>query len=330
MINHYQVLGIVPTATPPEIEAAYREKAQQFHPDRTHSESDPASAQFKAVNNAYETLRDPQKRRRYDALWRVVTATGTWTQLPLERDLRGVTLHADGSYSIGTNHVPPGVSFEETEAGPFVLDIGDHTDGELWLQAAGQLSRLRFKDGKWYLFKPGPPKAAPASKEQPRASSPPPIPGSPPHQPLALPSVLSAAIDDSAKKNPIRNWSIFCLVAMLVFVAVALAYHFGTRNGGLRAELPGQEKPEEVEAKNQERQRLLDAQKKRDELDVIEQANVQRAAIARGQWQQLAKLGQRVQAALNEWDAKRSEWENLLKDALTNEDGKIIATSCAM
>ncbi|MBN1397516.1 MAG: J domain-containing protein [Bacteroidetes bacterium] len=63
-MTHYQLLGILPTATADQIRAAYRKKAFQFHPDRNKSHN--ANQQFIAVRLAYETLSDPKRRVKYD------------------------------------------------------------------------------------------------------------------------------------------------------------------------------------------------------------------------------------------------------------------------
>lgn len=62
--DYYEVLGISRDATPEQIKRAYRKKAMQVHPDVT---SDPdAEDKFKAVNEAYEVLSDPQKKAIFD------------------------------------------------------------------------------------------------------------------------------------------------------------------------------------------------------------------------------------------------------------------------
>lgn len=63
--DYYARLGVQPSASPEEIRAAYREKAQETHPD--HNADDPKAAErFQAVKEAYQVLRDPERRAAYD------------------------------------------------------------------------------------------------------------------------------------------------------------------------------------------------------------------------------------------------------------------------
>ena len=64
--DYYGILGVEPSAGESEIKTAYRRLARKYHPDVSKEAG--AEDKFKAVNEAYEALRDPQKRAAYDQL----------------------------------------------------------------------------------------------------------------------------------------------------------------------------------------------------------------------------------------------------------------------
>ena len=64
--DYYEVLGVNKNATDEELKKAYRKLAKQYHPDANPDNKEEAEKKFKEVNEAYETLSNPQKRKMYD------------------------------------------------------------------------------------------------------------------------------------------------------------------------------------------------------------------------------------------------------------------------
>lgn len=66
--DYYEVLGVSKGASETEIKKAFRRKAMDLHPDR--NQDDPkAESQFKEINEAYEILKDGNKKAAYDRVW---------------------------------------------------------------------------------------------------------------------------------------------------------------------------------------------------------------------------------------------------------------------
>ena len=76
--DYYSTLGVAKTATEKEVKQAYRKLARKFHPDVNPADKS-AESKFKEINEAYEVLGDPEKRKKYDELganWRLYEQAG--------------------------------------------------------------------------------------------------------------------------------------------------------------------------------------------------------------------------------------------------------------
>ena len=63
--DYYETLGISRGASEADIKKAFRSKAKEHHPDK-NAGSSKAEENFKAVNEAYDVLKDPNKKAAYD------------------------------------------------------------------------------------------------------------------------------------------------------------------------------------------------------------------------------------------------------------------------
>ena len=66
--DYYQILGIPKAAPEKDIKSAYRRLARKWHPDANPANPKEAEERFKEIQEAYEVLGDPEKRRKYDML----------------------------------------------------------------------------------------------------------------------------------------------------------------------------------------------------------------------------------------------------------------------
>lgn len=89
--DYYKILGVGRNATEDEIKKAYRNLAMKYHPDRNPGKEKEANEKFKQINEAYEVLGDPEKRKQYDRFGTVGTGDifgSPFTQAGFEEVMR--------------------------------------------------------------------------------------------------------------------------------------------------------------------------------------------------------------------------------------------------
>ena len=64
-IDYYKILGVQKDIAQKDVKKAYLKRAKQFHPD-LHPDDPKAQAKFQALNEAYDVIGDPEKRKKYD------------------------------------------------------------------------------------------------------------------------------------------------------------------------------------------------------------------------------------------------------------------------
>ena len=64
--DYYKVLGVAKTASQEEIQKAYRTLARKYHPDMNPDDQEGAKKKFQRLQEAFDTLKDPEKRKQYD------------------------------------------------------------------------------------------------------------------------------------------------------------------------------------------------------------------------------------------------------------------------
>ncbi len=115
-IDYYTSLGVSKWASEAEIKKAYKKKAMQYHPDKNAGDKK-AEAKFKEINEAYQTLGDTTKRKKYDQFGSAETSSFGWSDNPFGARSR----------SYGQSGQTQSSGFEDifSQFGGVEFDIGD-------------------------------------------------------------------------------------------------------------------------------------------------------------------------------------------------------------
>jgi curved DNA-binding protein CbpA len=145
--DHYAVLGVEPTASARQITSAYRKLVRRLHPD-TGSEQPTAREELAKVVEAYNTLRDPQRRRDYDTTLRDLR-----TPSPSEHPIPVRVTRAGGSQPprLVPNSQPgsQGLTGLPLRAGPVRIEQSAHHTGTASADLLEQFLRWMWDVGPW-------------------------------------------------------------------------------------------------------------------------------------------------------------------------------------
>src|SRR5882724_7322391 len=128
--DYYEVLGVQKGSDEAALKGAYRKLAMQFHPDRNPGSAD-AEHKFKEINEAYDALKDPQKRAAYDRFGHAAFEQGGFGRA-------GAAGAANGF----------GPEFASSMSDIFEDIFGDFMGGQ---RSRGSQSRLRGSDLRYNL-----------------------------------------------------------------------------------------------------------------------------------------------------------------------------------
>lgn len=135
--DYYKIMGVSEGATAEEIKRAYRKLARKYHPD-VSKEKD-AEAKFKELGEAYEVLKDPEKKAKYDALRQQGFRSGEGFNVPPNWQQQGAHAEQMGPEDLG--------GFSDF----FSSIFGQQARPSGWRQAGSRHASLRGEDVHYIL-----------------------------------------------------------------------------------------------------------------------------------------------------------------------------------
>ena len=97
-VDYYKILEVPKTATESEIKAAFRKLAKKYHPD-LNPDNKEAEAKFKEMNEAYQVLSNPEKRKKYDEYGKDWEHADEFEKAKQQRQYRGSEFNGGEEFS---------------------------------------------------------------------------------------------------------------------------------------------------------------------------------------------------------------------------------------
>jgi hypothetical protein len=364
MPSYYEILSVRPDATVDEIDKAYRNLAQQLHPDRNRGSEQSAATRFKRLERIFRTLKDPRSRFAYnEARCRVQNG---WFFVPMDAELDQFQFLADGRFVI------LGRTFSLAE--PIEAALCDHggtrigeiskkpgPEHELTVHVPGCTRRFRFHQGRWYAWSPPEFMAAATEDEEGASFSTQLVPtnarfsgsngSSAPPPPSGSVSPPPVAGDDRTPLSRLRYSAMLAVVAAVLLIAgVAGGYYISNKSDGpvvvtpeqkvaarereaneLDADLAAldvriQEAQTNAERRRQALAELQNAHNTERELAAQQEQSKQHSALVKSRLAEIKRHAVDVLQRHSELVSEAEAWHRLQAELLTNEAGRRLAT----